>query len=170
MITLFYICVTLGLVIIKTSVLPSVPPLKNLYDLLIPVIIYISFFRAAWEGVPIVLFCGFIMDSLGGGPMGIYTMTYVWLYAGYRWGAGFLYTSSITVVAGTVALGVVFEIVILLSYIAVLSPITGIPVDAAKTAAIQILWALITGPVIFFIVGFMEKRLERWRGKLFLGL
>jgi hypothetical protein len=167
MTVLFYMALVLGLAIVKTSLIPSLYLFKNFYDLLIPIVICVSFFRTVWEGIPIVLFCGFVMDSLGGGPVGLYTITYLWLYAAGHWAAGFLFTSSIAVLAAAVALGVIFEIVILLSYIALLSPITGIPVGASRTAATQIVWALFTGPILIFMIGVIQKRIDRWRVKLF---
>jgi len=67
---LFYILVSMCLVLIKTTLIPELPLFDKFYDLLIPIIIYLGFFRNKREGIPICLFFGFIMDSLSGGPMG----------------------------------------------------------------------------------------------------
>lgn len=163
---LFHIFMIVGLVIVKTSLTPSLYLFKNLYDLLIPIVIYVSFFRAIWEAIPIVLFCGVVMDSLGGGPAGLYTITYLWLYAAGHWAGGFLYTSSIVVLAAAAAVGVIFESVVLLSYIALLSPITGMPLGATETVMTQIGWALVTGPIIITLIGRIQKRIDRWHVKM----
>lgn len=163
---LFHIFLVVGLVIVKTSLMPSFSFFKNLYDLLIPIVIYVSFFRSIWEAIPIVVFCGFVMDSLGGGPTGLYTITYLWLFAAGRWAGGFLYTNSVVVLAAAVALGVLFEVVVLLSYIALLSPITGLPLGTSRTVITQLCWALFTGPVIISIIMAFQKRIDRWRIKL----
>ena len=61
---LFYILVSLCLVIVKTTLIPALPMFNKFYDLLIPIIIYLSLFRPLREGIPIILFFGVIMDSL----------------------------------------------------------------------------------------------------------
>jgi cell shape-determining protein MreD len=167
---LFYILVSLCLVLIKTTLIPGMPLFDKFYDLLLPIIIYLSFFRSKVEGVPIVLFFGVIMDSLCGGPMGLFLIIYIWLYVGMRWLAQFLHTGSVLLLALAVAIGVVFEISILLGYMALLAPRASIPVDAGETVALQIMWALITGPMIMMIIAWFQKQLDFWRSRIFADL
>jgi hypothetical protein len=163
----FYILVSLCLVIIKTSLILTLPLFEKFYDLLIPIIIYLSLFRSMREGIPIVLFFGLIMDSLCGGPMGLYLATYIWLFAGMWWLRQFLHTGSFALLALSVAFGVAFEGLIMLSYMVFLAPKAIIPVDAAKTILMQIIWALITGPIILLIIGWAQKQIDIWRVKIF---
>ncbi len=167
---LFYILVSLCLVLIKTTLIPGMPLFDKFYDLLLPIIIYLSFFRSKMEGVPVVLFFGVIMDSLCGGPMGLFLIIYIWLYVGMRWLAQFLHTGSLLLLALAVSIGVVFEITILLGYMALLAPRASIPVDAGETVVLQILWALITGPMIMMIIGWFQKQLDFWRSRIFADL
>ncbi len=167
MTVIFYILVCLCLVIIKTTLIPGLPLFDKFYDLLIPIIIYLSFFRPKREGIPIVIFFGFIMDSLCGGPVGLYLVTYIWLYLGMRWLSFFLHTGSWFLLAVAVAMGVTFEIMVLLGYMALLAPKASIPVDATGTVLLQIIWALITGPLILVIISWAQKRLDVWREKIF---
>jgi len=164
---LFYILVSMCLVLIKTTLIPGVPIFEKFYDLLIPIIIYLSFFRRRLEGIPIVIFFGLIMDSLCGGPMGLYLSIYIWLYIGLHWISQFLHTGSIALLSVAVAVGVAFEILILLAYMAFLAPNASIPVDAGKTVILQIGWALITGPIILIIIEWTQKKLDLWRSKIF---
>jgi len=170
MTVLFYILVSLCLVLIKTTLIPGLPLFEKFYDLLIPIIIYLSFFRRKLEGIPIVLFFGLIMDSLCGGPMGLYLTTYIWLYLGMRWMAQFLHTGSFVLLTVAVAIGVMFEVSVLLGYMAFLAPNASIPVDAVKTVVLQIIWALITGPLILVIIGWAQKQLDLWRSRIFADL
>lgn len=164
---LFYILVSLCLVLIKTTLIPALPLLNKFYDLLIPIIIYLSLFRSLREGIPIILFFGVIMDSLCGGPAGLYLATYIWLYAGMRWLSRFLHTGSILLAVIAVAVGVTFECLILVGYMFILAPEAILPTDAAKTVLLQIIWALITGPVILLIIGWAQKQLDVWRARIF---
>jgi rod shape-determining protein MreD len=80
----FNISACLFLVILQTTVMPYLPLLDKFYDLLIPFIIYLSLSRPVRESLPFVLFLGFIMDNLSGGPFGLYLTTYFWLYVGVK--------------------------------------------------------------------------------------
>ena len=164
---LFYILVSLCLVLIKTTLIPALSMFNKFYDLLIPIIIYLSLFRSLREGIPVILFFGVIMDSLCGGPAGLYLATYIWLYAGMRWLSRFLHTGSILLAVIAVAVGVTFECMILVGYMFILAPDAIIPTDAAKTVLLQIIWALITGPVILLIIGWAQNQLDVWRARIF---
>ncbi|RJQ81646.1 MAG: hypothetical protein C4519_08695 [Desulfobacteraceae bacterium] len=170
MTVLFYILVSLCLVLIKTTLIPDLPLFEKFYDMLIPIIIYLSFFRRKLEGVPIVVFFGFIMDSLCGGPMGLYLAIYAWLYMTARWIAQFLHTGSFFLMAVAVTLGVIFEIAILLGYMVFLAPNASIPVDAGETVVLQIMWSLITGPIILIIISWAQKQIDLWRSRIFADL
>ncbi|MBT8340689.1 MAG: rod shape-determining protein MreD [Desulfatitalea sp.] len=163
----FYMLVSLCLVLIRTTLIPAIPLFEKFYDLLIPIIIYLGFFRRKREGIPIVIFFGLIMDSLCGGPMGLYLLTYIWLYTAIRWLTRVLHAGSLPLLALAVALGVTFEISILLGYMAFIAAGASIPVDAGKTVFLQIVWALLTGPLIMIIIGWFQKRLDFWRSKIF---
>ena len=154
---LFYILACLFLVITRTTLIPILPAFEKFYDLLIPIVIYLAFFRKKREGIPIVLFFGIIMDSLCGGPVGLYLIIYIWLYIISRWLVQFINTGSLPVLALAVALGVAFEIVCLLGYMAVLAPGASIPEDAGKTIALQLVWALLTGPAIMAMITLAQK-------------
>jgi rod shape-determining protein MreD len=164
---LFYILACLFLVITRTTLIPILPLFDKFYDLLIPIIIYLALFRKKREGIPIVLFFGFIMDSLSGGPMGLYLFIYIWLYIIVRWLAQFFSTGSFLVTALAVTVGVAFEIGCLLGYIALLAPGASIPEDAVKTTFLQLIWALLTGPVIMAMITVAQKRIDIWRTRIY---
>jgi cell shape-determining protein MreD len=166
----FYILVSLCLVLIKTTLIPELPLFEKFYDLLIPIIIYLGFFRSKREGIPIVLFFGYIMDSLCGGPMGLYLIIYIWIYMACRWTAQFLHTGSFVMLAVAVAFGVTFEIAVLLGYIVFLAPSAILPVDAGETILLQIMWAMLTGPLILIIISWAQKQLDLWRSRIFADL
>ena len=164
---IFYILASLCLVVIKTTLIPAFPLFDKFYDLLIPIIIYLSLFRSMREGIPIILFFGIIMDSLCGGPAGLYLATYIWLYAGMRWISQFLHTGNMLLAAIAVAMGVLFECMVLLGYMVLLAPDAIIPSDATKTVFLQIIWALITGPIILIIIDWAQKQLDVYRARIF---
>lgn len=164
---LFYILASLCLVTIKTTLIPALPMFEKFYDLLIPIIIYLSLFRSVKEGIPIVVFFGLIMDSLCGGPVGLYLATYIWLYAGMWWLSQFLHTRNIVLLALSVTLGVLFEGLVMLVYMVVLAPTAIIPEDMSHTLLTQAIWSMVTGPFILLILGWTQKQIDVWRARIF---
>lgn len=164
---LFYILVSLCLLVIKTTLTPGLPFFAKFYDLLIPIVIYLSLFRTLREGIPIVLFFGLIMDSLCGGPMGLYMATYIWLYVAMRYLRQVLHAGNIVLFAVAVAGGVAFESFVLLAYMLVLAHDTIVWADAANITMRQIFWALITGPIFMVMISWIQKQIDIWREKLF---
>jgi len=53
---------------------------------------------------------------------------------------------------------------------AFIAPRASIPVDAGKTIMLQIMWALITGPLILIIIARAQKHLDSWRTRIFADL
>jgi len=164
---LFYILVSFCLIVIKTTLIPDLPLFSKFYDLLIPIIVYLGFFRSAREGVPLVVFFGLIMDSLCGGPVGLYIITYAWIYAAVFSLSRFLHVGNWLLMAATVSCGVVFEILVLLFYLVFLAPNASLPVDAVQTIVLQIVWAMLTGPVILMIIDWAQRQIDGWRSRLF---
>ena len=164
---LFYILVSLCLLVIKTTLIPGLPFFAKFYDLLIPIVIYLSLFRTLKEGIPIVIFFGLIMDSLYGGPMGLYMATYIWLYVAMRYLRQVLHAGNIVLFAVAVAGGVVFESFVLLVYMLMLAPDTIVWADTANITMQHISWALITGPIFMVMISWAQKQIDIWREKLF---
>jgi len=69
-----------------------------------------------------------------------------------------------------VALGVTFEISVLLGYMVFLAPNAIVPVDAGETIMLQLMWALVTGPLILIIISWAQKQLDLWRARIFADL
>jgi hypothetical protein len=80
----------------------------------------------------------------------------------------FLHAGNIILLATAVCAGVVFEILVLLSYMAWLAPYAAIPVDVGQTIVLQIVWAVFTGPMILIIISSAQKQLDSWRSKIFI--
>src|SRR5210317_1360786 len=142
----FNISVCLLLVILQTTIMPYLPPLDKFYDLLIPFIVYLSLSRPVRESLPFILFLGFIMDNLSGGPFGLYLTTYFWLYVGVKGITMFIQVGKrLLIIALIVAGGVLFENLISLGAFALLGSRQQFAGDALEIVTIQVLWAIFTG-------------------------
>ena len=150
---IFNISACLFLVILQTTVMPYMPLLNRFYDLLIPFIVYLGLSRPVRESLPFVLFLGFIMDNLSGGPFGLYLTTYFWLYLGVKGITMFIQVGNrLIIVTMVIASGVLFENLILLGSFAILKNRPQFAGNAIEIVAAQILWAIFTGALflLFF--------------------
>jgi rod shape-determining protein MreD len=82
----YFIYITCGLfmVICQTTVIPRLAFVGYLFDLVLPVVIYLAAFRPLREALPFTVFLGVLMDHLSGGPFGLYLTSYVWLFVAAR--------------------------------------------------------------------------------------
>jgi rod shape-determining protein MreD len=152
MIYCFYVAACLFLVILQTAVLPHLPLLSSFYDLLIPFIIYLALYRPLREGLLLVILLGFIMDNISGSPFGLYLTTYCWLLIGVIWTTKFVQVGNRVLLSVVVAAGVLIENLLFMGTFTISGPDAKIPVGMWSTVAIQLLWALGSGP--FFLLFF----------------
>lgn len=156
----FNISACLFLVMLQTTIMPYLPLLNKFYDLLIPFIVYLSLSRPIRESLPFVLFLGFIMDNLTGGPFGLYLTTYFWLYVGVKGITTFIQVGNrLLIITLIVAGGVLFENLILLGAFAILGSRQQFAGDALKIVIVQVLWATFTGALLLLFFRNAQSRL-----------
>lgn len=136
------------------------PIFDHFYDLLAPFIIYIAFFSPLKDAIPILAFCGILMDGLSGGTFGLYISVYIWLYVLVRWLKRFLHLGNSFLAPLVVAAGVAAESIFLPLCAAIFSPETTLPFIGVKSILIQILWGAFTGPFVLFFFSWTQKRLD----------
>jgi rod shape-determining protein MreD len=148
----FNIGICLFLVILQTTVMPHLSVPGRFYDLLVPFIVYLGLSRSVRESLLIVVFVGFIMDNLSGGPFGLYLTTYFWLLIGVKGITLLLQVGNrLFLVTLIVAAGVLMENLIFLGTFAVFGPERQFAGDAVTIVTIQVLWAALTGSLFLLI-------------------
>jgi hypothetical protein len=151
-----YTLVCLFLIILQTAIFPHITLFANCYDLLIPFVLYLAFFRPVVEGVIVTLVVAFIMDSLTGGPFGIFISIYFWFFVGTRWGMRYFHSGTTVFLPFVIGAGVLVENVTLISVSAIITKESVFPPGVAGSIAWQVLWAIITGPFIFMFIKFVH--------------
>jgi len=148
----FNIATCLVLVILQTTVMPSLSLPGRFYDLMIPFVVYLGLSRPVREGLLFVCLIGFIMDNLSGSPFGLYLASYFWLFSGVKGITQLLQVGKrVFVITFIVASGVLVENLIFLGSFAIFSPGQQVAGGALKIVAAQVLWALLTGAVLLVI-------------------
>lgn len=159
---ILYLGICIFLIVFKTVVLANFALFSTFYDILLPVILYLGLFRPVIEGLPLVLFCGFCMDSLTGGPFGIYISVYFWLFIAARGLVRFLHAQSILIKPFIVIIGVIIENLLFLALLAIFHVGEVLPEDFLQSVIAQSLWAAFTGPFVVFIFDYFHIRLGNW--------
>ena len=165
----FYTFSCLCLIILQTSIIPFAPGLDQCYDLASLLIMYLGLFRAAREGIIVMVLLGTIIDKLSGGPFGFFLTGYIWLYILFRWMRTFLHVGGTIILPFVVALGVLLENIVFLGLSALfVQGFQGIA-GASSLVGRQVLWAMITGPFLIMLYRYAHEGWDAWCGKLLAG-
>ncbi len=152
----FFIC--LGLMLLQTSVLPSFGMFDNFYDLIIAFVVYLGVFRPVRESMPVIVFLGFVMDTVSGGPFGLYLTSYLWLYGGLKWIIRYLHVGNSVLVLFVVSAAVAVENVFYMGTVFLAGPEGRLSAHAVRILVIQLAWATITGPFFLTFLNFVHQR------------
>ncbi|MFO7963971.1 MAG: hypothetical protein R6U50_08625 [Desulfobacterales bacterium] len=163
MIYVFHICIGILLITLQTSVIPLLPVRFEFYDILIPVVIYLGFFRPIRETIPILVFLGLMMDGISGTAFGFYLSSYVWIALAVIVIKQFFLTRNLLLLSIVTMLGVLIEHAIWFLMENVfefkLHELTGI----IRVAPLHLIVAAVTGPFIIIVLvrlqRFWEKRI-----------
>jgi len=154
------------LVLFQTTVMPYFHLFDKFYDLLSPFVIYLSLFQSLRQSIPVILFFGFVMDSLSGGPFGIFLTTYFWLFIGVRWMVTFLHVGDNLLLPFVVAAGVLLQNCIFIGTIAMFKPGTQSLSAAISLVTVQVLWAIFTGPIFLMFFYYSHGKWNKWLKKV----
>jgi len=163
----FHVGICLCLVLFQTTVMPYFHLFDRFYDLLAPFVIYLSLFQSLRQSIPVILFFGFLMDSLSGGPFGLYLTTYIWLFIGVKWIITFLHIGDSFLLPFIVAAGVLLQNCIFIGTIAISEPGTQFLSAAISMATVQVLWAIFTGPIFLMFFNYSHGKWNKWLEKVF---
>jgi len=164
----FHVGICLCLVLFQTTVMPYFHLFDSFYDLLSPFVIYLSLFQSLRQSIPVILFFGFLMDSLSGGPFGLYLTTYIWLFIGVKWIITFLHVGNSLLLPFIVAAGVLLQNCIFIGTIAIFEPGTQFLSAALSTVMLQVLWAIFTGPIFLMFFNYSHGKWNKWLEKVFV--
>ena len=159
---IFYGFLCLLLVVIQTVILPEISGTQGAFDLLMIFVFYLSLFRSAREGLPVILIIGFIMDNLSGDPFGLYLTTYFWIYVGVGWITSFLRIRNIILLPLLIASGILMKNFLFIGTALQSVNWPQFHVDVLSRIVYQLLWAVITGPVLLILFSRIHYRWDTW--------
>ncbi|MCU0539695.1 MAG: hypothetical protein MUF46_07390 [Desulfobacterales bacterium] len=153
----WYIGVSLALVICRTTLLPYMPAMANFFDPLLCLVVYLAVFRPLSESIPLLAFLGILMDTLSGGPFGLYLTSYVWLFIGVRLAAAFIRVESAILLVLMMAGGVVLQNVVFLAAASAFHLTRIGPGDMLRVFTEQVGWVFLAGPPLAVLMRSVER-------------
>ncbi len=159
---LLYTIVGLVVVVLQTTLSMHFAILGGMYDLFLLFLVYLGFYRSAREGFPFVFLFGLCMDALSGGPFGLYLTSYFWLYISLL-GLTLVMRASNNMILPLVVVGcVLFQNIIFLGTMILFDPEVTRPAFLLRNILTQLLWCVITGPVLILLFRHLHRTLEKW--------
>jgi rod shape-determining protein MreD len=152
--------VGLSTVVAQTTIL-RLPLFHGIfYDLLIPLVVFLSLNLANRKGVLVVVILGLIMDLLSGGIFGLYLSIYFWIFLSVK-GLSKYFDVDDTIFR-SVLIGVCVLGQHLLFCISVAAPWKGaqLMADQMPPVLLQTIFAALTGPGILMLLGRLQTRLQ----------
>ena len=156
------------LIVFQTAVRPQIGFLEGIYDVLIAYILFVGLFRPLKEALALVLVCGFVMDSLSGGPFGLFLTTYFWVVLITRQTTRFLHPDNLVLRFFIVAFGVIVQNGVYMGLAVVLEDLALAPAPIKQTATTQLLWALGTGFILVTVFRQCHRLWDNFLGTYFV--
>ena len=159
---LLYTVVCLLVVVFQTTLSMHFAMFGGMYDLFLLFVIYLGFYRTVREGFPFVILFGLVMDALSGGPFGLYLTSYFWLYICILGMIEFMRVGNNVVLPLVVVGSILFQNTIFLGTMTLFVPEAKIPAFLYRNVLTQLLWSVITGPVLILLFHRAHVALEKW--------
>lgn len=159
---LLYTIVCFLVVVFQTTLSMHFAIFGGMYDLFLPFVVYLGFYRTIQEGFPFVIFFGLAMDALSAGPFGLYLTSYFWLYICILGMTRIMRVSNNLILPLVVAGSILFQNIIFLGTMTLFVPEAKIPTFFYRNVITQLLWSVITGPVLILLFRRMHLAMEKW--------
>ncbi len=156
---LLHILMGMLLIVFQTTIRPQIGLLTGIYDVMIAYVLFLGLFRPVKEALVMTLVFGFAMDSLSGGPFGLFLTSYFWSALICRQIIRFLHPDNPVLRFLIVGFGVIVQNGVYIGAAMILESSALSPALVKQAAATQLLWALATG---FMLVTFFHHCQQMW--------
>ncbi len=144
-----YLVFSVLLVCLQTTVLPVFPKFFAQFDLLVPLIVFLTLFRSSAGIMPVILIAGSLMDLLSGGSGGVYIITYLMIFACFRNTPGYFHFKNQVLFQIVLLLAVLLENVVFNLVLSLQTQAVHLSFNAGRVLAVALFWALIGGPFFY---------------------
>lgn len=164
---LFFIILSLLLIVLQTTVLPEISIIRNTFDLVIINILYLSLLFSHPWALAAVAVIGCIMDSLSGSPFGLFISSYIWMYILVQLMKPVFFSRSLFFLPAVTLFSVLIEYLFLLLSVFISSGSKGVVSLSYPLMIKQLFWAAVLIPVAVKLVFVVARYWDRGFEKLF---
>ncbi len=153
----FYLCLFLVFFIVQTSTLHSLSVLGQAFDLILVVVLSLSLKFSHFGTAAAVFLLGCAMDSVSGGPFGLYISAYVWIYILVRSLKFLVHMENIVFIVCMSAVAVVVENAFLVFVLVMGGGVDAVYFKDLLFMAKQVVWGLVAVPPLLLAVDELER-------------
>ncbi|MGD9731081.1 MAG: hypothetical protein AB7U45_02780 [Desulfamplus sp.] len=164
----FHVFLSLSLIVIQTSILPSIPLFSGCFDILLIVVLFLSLMFSNFTLIAAVIILGWSMDSLSDAPLGLYTITYVWVFLLVQFLKRFVHRGNIIFIPSISAFSVVMSNGFLFFSFLVRYGREAVSIEDVLLAGKQSLWAFFLIPICFVVIHSAHTICDRLDSKGFI--
>ncbi len=159
---LLYTVIFILVVVFQTTLSMHFAVFGGMYDLFLLFVVYLGFYRSIQEGFPFVILFGLAMDALSGGPFGLYLTSYFWLYICILGMTRFMRVSNNMILPLVAAGSILFQNIIFFGTMTLFAPEAKIPAFFYRNVLTQLLWSVVTGPILILLFRRAHLAMEKW--------
>ncbi len=160
MIYFFFAFTMVAFVLFQTSIVPDLWGLDKFFDLIAILMVYLAIYRPPGECVAFGLLSGAVMDSISGGPFGMYMTIYCWLFVGIWLVKNYLHVGNSILIPLITTVSVFVENVMIISVMAMIESNFDLGPEMFRNVLIQLIWAVAAGPVVIFAIRKLQRKLD----------
>lgn len=142
-----YLVFAVLLICMQTTLMPALPDWFAHYDLLIPLVVYLTLFRASTGILPVIILSGVLMDLLSGG--GGYIICFLLIFISFRHTTGYFHFKNHVLFLMVVVLAVVMENFIFNVVLSFQLHTVNFSFVSARIFLVQLFWAVMSGPFFY---------------------
>ncbi len=155
---LFFIILTVSLIILQSIVFPFFSWSEQCFDLLIIDIFFLSLIATRHTMIFAVIVIGCIMDSISGVPFSYYVLSYLWIYIMVYIARQLFFDQSVIFVICISLLSVIIQHVLLLFSILIRQGSTGFLEFDFDLLIKQVFWGFIFIPLSMWVINIFWVR------------
>ncbi|MCF8113431.1 MAG: hypothetical protein K9K21_06215 [Desulfotignum sp.] len=111
---LFFVLITLFLIVLQTIIFPCFSWVSHSFDLMIMLVLFLSLNFSHYAVAVALAVVGGVMDSLSGGPFFLYMFSYIWIFLIVQFVKQLVFQTSTLFVVGVSLLSIIIQQVLIL--------------------------------------------------------
>ncbi len=153
----FYLCLFLVFFIVQTSTLHGFTVFNQAFDLILVIVLSLSLKFSHVGAAAAVFLLGCAMDSVSGGPFGLYVSAYVWIYILVRSLKSLVHMENIVFLVCMSAVAVVVENAFLVFVLVMGGGVDAVYLKDLEMMVKQVAWGLVVAPLLILAVDEFER-------------